>query len=81
MNTLSPDAPAAADDREARIQELRARLRPHAQQALRRVAERLVDLPEGQAFGQVEHDLGDLGRDIAAGAHQAGLNAGKKGAT
>jgi hypothetical protein len=45
------------------------------------MAEHLADLPEGQAFGQVEHDLGDLGRDIAACAHQAGLDAGKKGGT
>jgi len=81
MNTLSPDAPAAADDREARIQELRARLRPHAQQALRRVAERLVDLPEGQAFGQVEYDLRDLAHELAAASHQAALEGGKKRGT
>jgi hypothetical protein len=41
----------------------------------------LADLPEGKAFGQIEHDLGDLGRAIAAAAHQASLDAGKKGGT
>ena len=81
MSTPPTDVPANAAGREARIQELLSRLQPHAQQALRRMAERLVDLPEGQAFGQIEHDLGDLARAIAASAHQAGLQAGKKGAT
>ena len=81
MNTSSTDAPATADGREARIQELLGRLQPHAQQALRRMAERLVDLPEGQAFGQVEYDLRDLAHALASASHQAGLEAGKKRAT
>jgi hypothetical protein len=71
----------AADDREARIQALLGTLRVQAEPRLRQLAERLVDLPAGQAFGQLEHDLGDLGRGIAASAHQAGLDAGTKGAT
>ena len=41
----------------------------------------LVDLPEGQAFGQVEYDLRDLAHDLAASSHQAGLAAGKKRGT
>jgi hypothetical protein len=45
------------------------------------MAERLVDLPEGQAFGQVEYDLRDLAHELAAAAHQAGLEAGKKRGT
>jgi hypothetical protein len=69
------------DDREARVQELLGRLRPGAEQLLRRMAERLVDLPEEQAFGQVEYDLRDLGHELAAAAHQAGLEAGKKRGT
>src|SRR5262245_50611809 len=81
MNTLSSDAPAAADDREARIQELLARLRPPAQHALRRMAERLVDLPEGQAFGQDEYDLRDLAHELAAASHQAARAGGKKRGT
>jgi hypothetical protein len=81
MNTPSTDAPAAADDREARIQELLGRLQPHAQQALRRMAERLVDLPEGQAFGRVEYDLRDLAHELAAASHQAALEGGKKRGT
>lgn len=75
-----PASPDAAD-REARVQELLGRLRPGAEQVLRRMAERLVDLPEGQAFGPVEYDLRDLAHELAATAHQAGLEAGKKRGT
>jgi hypothetical protein len=71
----------AADDREARIQALLGQLRPQAEAVLRRMAERLADLPEDQAFGQVEYDLRDLAHELAAASHQAGLQAGKKRAT
>ena len=69
------------DDREARIQELLGRLRPAAEAHLRRMAERLVDLPEEESFGQVEYDLRDLAHELAAAAHRAGLQAGKKRGT
>lgn len=74
-------ASQTADDREARIQALLGSLRGLAEPRLRQMAEHLVDLPADKAFGQVEHHLGDLGRDLAASAHQAGLDAGKKRAT
>ena len=70
-----------ADNREARVEALLAALRQQAEPRLRQMAEHLVDLPEDKAFGQIEHDLGDLARAIAASAHQAGLEAGKKGGT
>ena len=72
---------ATSPDRETRIQELLQQLRPHADQALRHMAERLADLSEDKAFGQVEYDLRDLAHQLAADAHQAGLHAGKKRAT
>ncbi len=70
-----------ADDREARVRALLGALRQQAEPRLRQMAEHLVDLPEDKAFGQIEHDLGDLARAIAASAHQAGLQAGKKRGT
>ena len=69
------------DDREARIQQLLGLLQPNADSILRRMAERLVDLPEDQSFGQVEYDLRDLAHELAASSHQAGLKAGKKRGT
>jgi hypothetical protein len=81
LNTPASSLCQTSEDREARIQALLACLRPHSEQVLRQMAERLVDLPEEQAFGQVEYDLRDLAHELAASAHQAGLQAGKKRAT
>jgi hypothetical protein len=81
---LNPDASApsqTSDGSESRIQALLEQFRPNAEAALRRMAERLVDLPEDKSFGQVEYDLRDLAHDLACSAHQAGLAAGKKRAT
>ncbi len=82
---MSDPTPAAASataaDREARLQDLLSRLRPQAELVLRQMAERLVDLPEDKAFGQIEYDLRDLAHDLAAASHQAGLEAGKKRGT
>ena len=80
-DTASATASPSTADRAAQVQELLDRLRPDAEQILRRMAERLADLPDGQAFGQVEYDLRDLAHELAATAHQAGLEAGKKRAT
>jgi hypothetical protein len=81
LNPLTSPPSPTADDRETRIQALLERLRPNSDQILRQMAERLVDLPEDQAFGQIEYDLRDLAHDLAAASHQTGLGAGKKRAT
>jgi len=73
LNPVDSAPSQPADDREARIQALLGQLRPHAEAVLRRMAERLADLPEDQAFGQVVLDLRDLAHDLAAASHQAGL--------
>lgn len=77
------DAPATpnADEREARILQVIAQLRPHTEHAVRQMAERLVDLPEDKSFGAIEYDLRDLAHELASASHQAGLQAGKKRAT
>ena len=81
LNAPHSNPSQTADDREARLQALLGLLRPNADQVLRQMAERLVDLPEDKAFGQVEYDLRDLAHGLAASSHQAGLQAGKKGGT
>jgi len=78
---MPPVPPTPDPGREARVQELLAQLRAGAEPALRQMAERLVDLPEGRAFGQIEYDLRDAAHDLAAAAHRAGLQAGKKRGT
>jgi hypothetical protein len=81
LNTAASSLCQTSEDRETRIQALVACLRPQSEQILRQMAERLVDLPDDQAFGQVEYDLRDLAHDLAAASHQAGLQAGKKRGT
>jgi hypothetical protein len=76
LNPIPSTPSQAPEDREVRIQALVARPRPDAEQALRATAERLVDLPEDQSFGQVEYDLRDLSHGLAAVSHQTALRAG-----
>jgi hypothetical protein len=78
--SASPTTPPS-NDRERRVQALITQLRPNAEQALREMAERLVDLPLEKSFGAIEYQLRYAAHDFASASHQAGLLAGKKGAT
>ncbi len=82
MLTLPDPAPSSTpDDREARVRALMDQLRPAAEQALRRMAEELVDAPDQQLFRQAELRLRDHAHELAAAAQQAGLWGRKKRAT
>ena len=82
MLAAPTSAPSAAPEgREERLQALRQQLHAAADAIADRMAERLVDLPDQQAFGQVEYELRDLGHQLAASAHQASLQPGKKRGT
>jgi len=81
LNTSASTTSATSEDRETRIQEVLAQLRPAAEQALRRMAEDVVDAPDAQLFGQLEYDLRDHAHALAAAAHQAGLDGRKKRGT
>jgi hypothetical protein len=70
-----------SNDREVRRQAILATLKANSESVLERMADRLVDLPEDKSFGQIEYDLRDLAHELAASAHQTGLDAGKKRAT
>jgi hypothetical protein len=69
------------NEREMRRAAILAALKDDAEAILGRMADRLADLPDDKAFGQVEYDLRDMAHDLAASAHEAGLQAGKKRAT
>jgi hypothetical protein len=78
LDATASHTSAAPEGREARLQALRARLHAAAEAIADRMAECLVDLPDERAFGQIEYDLRDLAHALAASAHQAGLEVGKK---
>ena len=70
-----------ATDREARIQAARDQLRPAAEDALRKMAETLVDRPDTELFRGVEIDLRAAAHDLATAAQQVAADGRKKGAT
>ena len=67
---------AIPEGRDSRRQRILDPLR--SDPALERMADELADLPDDKAFGRIEYTLRDLGHELAANAHQAGLDAGKK---
>lgn len=77
--TPTPAVATTTEDRDARRRRILDLLR--ADPALERMADELADLPDGKAFGRIEYTLRDLGHELAANAHQAGLDAGKKRGT
>jgi hypothetical protein len=82
MLHIHPSAPSPTpEDRESRIRAVMDQLRPAAEQFLRQAAEDLVDAPDRQLFHDVELRLRDWAHELAATAHQAGLQGRKKGAT
>jgi hypothetical protein len=81
LNQPASATKPTSESREARRQRLLDALRADAERLLGRMADELVDLPEDQSFGPIEYTLRDLAHELAARAHQAGLQAGKKGGT
>jgi hypothetical protein len=81
LNAVASATSPISDDREARLQALIEQLRPDAELTLQRIAEQLLDLPEDQAFGQIEYTLRDFVLQLAAASHQTGLQVGKKRGT
>lgn len=81
LDATSSATKKTSEGREERRRQLLQALRQEADAVLARMADELVDLPDDMAFGQIEYTLRDLGHDLVAKAHQAGLQAGKKRAT
>jgi hypothetical protein len=70
-----------SNSRESRRAAILEALRADSEGILERMADRLTDLADDKAFGQIEYDLRDLAHELAASAHKTGLDAGKKRAT
>jgi hypothetical protein len=73
--------PEAAETRDQRRRRLRQQLLAQALPLLDQMADALADAPDGELFRSVEVRLRDLGQQVAAAAHQTGLDDRKKGAT
>ncbi len=81
LHVHTPAPLTTSEDRETRIRALMEQLRPAADEALRRMAEELVDAPDQGLFGDVELRLRDRAHALAAAVHEAGLEGRKKGGT
>ena len=56
-------------------------LRPKMEEALRRMVERAVDVPEHEEFGAIEYEFRDAGLNVANEVRQASLASRKKRGT
>jgi hypothetical protein len=76
--TRSTVAPVAVSTREEQIEALMSQLRPKVEEALRRMVERAVDVPEAEEFGAIEYEFRDAGLNVANEVRQASLASRKK---
>ena len=67
--------------RDEQIEELMQQLRPKMEEALRRMVERAVDVPEHEEFGAIEYEFRDAGQKLANEVRQASLASRKKRGT
>jgi hypothetical protein len=79
--TRSAVAPIAVPTREEQIEALMSQLRPKVEEALRRMVERAVDVPEAEEFGAIEYEFRDAGLNVANDVRQASLASRKKRGT
>jgi len=67
--------------REERIEEIMHQLRPKVEEAVRKMVERAIDVPEHEEFGAIEYEFRDAGLNLANDVRQAGLASRKKRGT
>jgi len=77
----APQNRAAEPSREERIEALMEQLRPKVEEAVRRLVERAVDVPEAEEFGAVEYEFRDAGQRLTNEVRQASLASRKKRGT
>ena len=74
-------AAVPAHSREEQVEALMQQLRPKVEEALRRMVERAVAVPEAEEFGAIEYEFRDAGLDLANEVRQASLASRKKRGT
>ena len=72
---------AAVPSRDERVEALMEQLRPRVEQAVRKMVERAVDVPEAEEFGAIEYEFREAGQALANDVRQASLASRKKRGT
>lgn len=67
--------------REQRIEAIMEQLRPKVEEAVRRMVERALDVPEAQEFGAIDLEFRDAGQKLANDVRQASAASRKKRGT
>lgn len=78
---LQAKVKTSSSTREEQIASLMEQLRPKVEQALRKLVERAVDVPEAEEFGAIEYEFRDAGLDLANEVRQAAVASRKKRGT
>jgi hypothetical protein len=76
-----PGVAVADESREQRIEALMRELRPKVDEAVRKMVERAVDVPEQEEFGAIDFEFRDAGQKLANDVRQASVASRKKRGT
>jgi len=71
----------ANETREQRIEAIMKELRPKIDEAVRKLVERAVDVPEAEEFGTIDFEFRDAGQKLANEVRQASVASRKKRGT
>jgi hypothetical protein len=75
------EAPVLSETREQRIEAIMEQLRPKVEEAVCKMVERAVDVPEAEEFGAIDLEFRDAGLGLANEVRKAGLASRKKRGT
>jgi hypothetical protein len=73
--------PQPTETREQRIEAIMKTLRPKIDEAVRKMVERAVDVPEAEEFGAIDFEFRDAGQKLANDVRQASVASRKKRGT
>jgi len=76
-----PLSAVANETREQRIEAIMKELRPKIDEAVRKLVERAVDVPEAEEFGAIDFEFRDAGQKLANDVRQASVASRKKRGT
>jgi len=76
-----PLSAVANETREQRIEAIMKELRPKIDEAVRKLVERAVDVPEAEEFGTIDFEFRDAGQKLANEVRQVSVASRKKRGT
>ena len=78
---IKPATSSPEPTRDERIEAIVEELRPKVEATIRQLAERAVDVPEAEEFGNIDFEFRDAGHELVNEVRQAALASRKKRGT